>query len=218
VRVAALYDVHGARAALEAVLAEVEREGVDAIVFGGDLFLGPQPAETAALVRTVDASFVRGNCDREPDDWTRSKLDHETLAWSQGWPLTVELDGVLYCHAAPKDDMRPILTDASPPERFDQVLDGVDARLVVAGHTHMQFRRGRWANAGSVGWPQEDAVAAFWALISEEVEFRRTAFDVERAASEILASGWPDAESFVAENIRTPPSRAEATAWFESQA
>jgi predicted phosphodiesterase len=218
VRVAALYDVHGARAALEAVLAEVEREGVDAIVFGGDLFLGPQPAETAALVRTVDASFVRGNCDREPDDWTRSKLDHETLAWSQGWPLTVELDGVLYCHAAPKDDMRPILTDASPPERFDQALDGVDDRLVVAGHTHMQFRRGRWVNAGSVGWPQEDDVAAFWALVSVDAEFRRTAFDVELAASEILASGWPDAESFVAENIRTPPSRAEATAWFESQA
>ena len=217
-RVAALYAVHGARAALEAVLAEVEREGVDAIVFGGDLFLGPQPAETAALVRTVDASFVRGNCDREPDDWTRSKLDHETLSWSQDWPLTVELDGVLYCHAAPKDDMRPILTDASPPERFDRALEGVDARLVIAGHTHMQFRRGRWANAGSVGWPQEDDVAAFWALVAEDAKFRRTAFDVERAASEILASGWPDAESFVAENIRTPPSRAEATAGFESQA
>jgi putative phosphoesterase len=218
VRVAALYDVHGVRAALEAVLAEVEREDVDAIVFGGDLLLGPQPAETAALVRTVDASFVRGNCDREPDDWTRSKLDDETVAWAQSWPLTVELDGVLYCHAAPKDDMRPILTDASPPERFEQALEGVDARLVVAGHTHMQFKRGRWVNAGSVGWPQEDDVAAFWALVSEDAEFRRTRFDVERAASQILASGWPDAEAFVAENIRTPPSRAEATAWFESQA
>jgi putative phosphoesterase len=218
VRVAALYDVHGTRAALEAVLAEVERENVDAIVFGGDLFLGPQPEETAALVKTVDASFVRGNCDREPDDWTRSKLDEEMLAWSQGWPLSVELDGVLYCHAAPQDDMRPILTDASPSERFGQALEGVDARLVVAGHTHMQFKRDRWVNAGAVGWPYEDDVAAFWAVVSDDVEFRRTAFDVERAASEILASGWPEAETFVAENIRTPPSRAEATAWFESQA
>ena len=66
-RVAALYDVHGVPAALEAVLAEVEQEDVDAIVFGGDLFLGSQPAEVAALVREVDADFVRGNCDREPD-------------------------------------------------------------------------------------------------------------------------------------------------------
>jgi putative phosphoesterase len=216
-RVAALYDIHGVRVALEATLAEVEREHVDAIVFGGDLFLGPQPAETAELVRSVEARFVRGNCDREPDDWTREKLGDETIAWSQSWPLTVELDGVLYCHATPQND-RTILTDASPPERFEAALEGLDARLVVAGHTHMQFKRDRWVNAGSVGWPQEDDVAAFWATISDEVEFRRTAFDVERAASEILASGWPEAESFVAENIRAAPSRAEATEWFESRA
>jgi predicted phosphodiesterase len=217
-RVAALYDVHGTRIALEAVLAEVEQAEPDAIVFGGDLFLGPQPAETAELVRSVEASFVRGNCDREPDDWTRSKLDDETIAWSQGWPLTVDLDGVVYCHASPKDDMRPILTDASPAERFDEALEGIDARLVVAGHTHMQFKRARWVNAGAVGWPYEDDVAAFWALVSDEVEFRRTPYDVERAAEEILASSWPDAESFVAENIREAPSRAEATAHFESLA
>ena len=217
-RVAALYDVHGCRAALEAVLAEIGSEDVDAIVFGGDLFLGPQPAETAELVRSVDASFVRGNCDREPDDWTRSKLDEETLAWAQSWPLPVELDGVLYCHASPQDDMRPILTDASPSERFAQALDGIDARLVVAGHTHMQFRRGRWVNAGAVGWPYEDDVAAFWALVSDEVEFRRTPYDVERTAREMLDSGWPDAETFVAENVRAAPSRAEATAHFESLA
>jgi predicted phosphodiesterase len=218
VRVAALHDVHGVRIALEAVLAEVAREGVDTIVFGGDLFLGPQPAETAELVRSVDASLVRGNCDREPDDWTRSKLDEETLAWAQGWPLTVELDGVLYCHASPQDDMRPILTDASPAERFEQALDGIDQRLVVAGHTHMQFRRGRWVNAGAVGWPYEDDVAAFWALVSDDVEFRRTPYDVERAASELLDSGWPEAGTFVAENVLAAPSRAEATAHFESLA
>lgn len=217
-RVAALYDVHGFRLALEAVLAEVERENVDAIVFGGDLFLGPQPAETADLIQAVDAHFVRGNCDREPDDWTRSKLDAETIAWAQGWPLTVELDRVLYCHAAPHDDMRPILTDASPADRFEQALAGVEARLVIAGHTHMQFRRDGWVNAGSIGMPYEDDVAAFWALVSDDVEFRRTPFDVDRAAEEILDSGWPEAETFVAENIRTPPSRAEAIAHFESLA
>ena len=166
----------------------------------------------------MNADFVRGNCDREPDDWTRSKLDDETIAWSQAWPLTVEHDDVLYCHASPQDDMRPMLTDASPPERFDQALEGVDSRLVVAGHTHMQFKRDRWVNAGAVGWPYEDDVAAFWALVSDDVEFRRTPIDVERVASEMLASGWPDAEAFVAENIRTAPSRAEATAVFESRA
>ena len=36
-RVAALYDIHGMLDALEAVLAEVEREDVDAVVLGGDV-------------------------------------------------------------------------------------------------------------------------------------------------------------------------------------
>jgi predicted phosphodiesterase len=214
-RVAALYDVHAMPRALEAVLAEVDRSGVDAIVFGGDVFLGPQPAETLELVRSVDAQFVRGNCDREPNDWVLAHLDRDAVEWARTWPATVEVDGVLYCHATPRSD-EPILTDASPDERFADALDGVDARLVVAGHTHMQFRRGRWANAGSIGMPYEDDVAAFWAIVGDDVEFQRTPFDVERAAAEITDSGWPGGEEFVAENVLSAPSRAEATAYFES--
>jgi predicted phosphodiesterase len=215
VKVAALYDVHGMSAALAAVLEEVEREGVDAIVFGGDVFLGPFPSETLELVRSVDAKYVRGNCEREPNEWVRERLGTEVVEWTRAWPTTVELDGVLYCHAIPRSD-EPILTDASPDERFAEALAGVDARLVVAGHTHMQFRRDRFVNAGSIGMPYEDDVAAFWAVVGDDVDFRRTAFDVERAAAEIRASGWPDAEMFVAENLLAAPSRAEALAHFES--
>lgn len=131
-------------------------------------------------------------------------------------PKTVELDGVLYCHASPRDDLRPILTDASPDERFEDALAGVENRLVVAGHTHMQFRRGRFVNAGSVGMPYEDDVAAFWAIVGDEVEFRRTAFDVERAIAEIAATAWPSRDEFVAENLRAAPSRKQATEHFES--
>ena len=209
-KVAALYDVHAMPRALEAVLDEVEREGVDAIVFGGDVFWGPFPAETLDLVRSVDAQFVRGNCDREPNDWVLAQLDGDAVEWARSWPATVEVDDVLYCHATPQND-EPILTDASPEERFDEALAGVDARLVVAGHTHMQFRRGKFVNAGSVGMPYEDDVAAFWTIVADDVEFRRTPFDVERTIAEIEASQWPDREKFVAENLRVPPSRREAT-------
>src|SRR4051794_19831931 len=125
--------------ALEAVLAEVERERVDAIVFGGDIFCGPLPRETLELVRSVDAQHVRGNCEREPDERLQRLLGNDVMDWARAWSATVELDGVLYCHATPRDDM-PILTEASSQERFDDALEGVAARLVVAGHTHMQFR------------------------------------------------------------------------------
>jgi predicted phosphodiesterase len=216
VRVAALYDVHGMRTALEAVLADVDGAGVDAIVFGGDIFHGPLPQETFELIRPLHAHHVRGNCDREPIDWVREHLDGDAVEWAQQWPTTVEVDGVLYCHASPRDDLRPILTELSPPERFEEALAGVHARLIVAGHTHMQFRHGNFANAGSVGMPYEDDVAAFWAIVSDDVEFRRTPFDVERAVAEIEASGWPDGPSFVAENLRMPPSRREAAEYFET--
>jgi predicted phosphodiesterase len=203
--------------ALEAVLADLG--DVDAVVFGGDLFLGPLPARTLELVRSVDAKFVRGNCDRDPDEWVRQSLPEEAVAWAAGWPTTVEVDGVLYCHASPTDDLRPILTDASPQERFDQALAGIDNSLIVGGHTHMQFRRGRFANAGSVGMPYEDDVAAFWAVVDDgEIGFRRTSFDVERAIADIEASGWERAAEFVTENLRNAPSRREATGHFESLA
>jgi predicted phosphodiesterase len=203
--------------ALGAVLAEVRDESVDEIVFGGDVFLGPLPAETLELVRSVGAKYVRGNCDREPSDWVRSRLETSAVEWARAWPPTLELDGALYCHATPQSD-EPILTDASPDERFAEALSGVDARLVVAGHTHMQFRRGNFVNAGSIGMPYEDDVAAYWAVVSEDVEFKRTPFDVERTIAEIEASGWPGSDEFVAENLRTPPSRREATEYFESLA
>ena len=65
-RVAALPDVHGNAAALEAVLAEIGGERVDAIVFCGDLTWGPLPNETLELVHaiTLPKYFVRGNADR----------------------------------------------------------------------------------------------------------------------------------------------------------
>jgi putative phosphoesterase len=217
VRVAALYDVHGLPHALERVLDEVRSERVDAIVFGGDVFLGPFPAETLELVRSVEAHYVRGNCDREPSDWVTSQLEAAAVDWARSWPATVALDGVLYCHATPQSDM-PILTDASPPERFEEALASVDARFVVAGHTHMQFRRGNFVNAGSIGMPYEDDVAAYWAIVSEDVEFKRTEFDVARAIADIEASDWPTREEFVAENLRVAPSRREATEYFESVA
>jgi putative phosphoesterase len=214
-RVAALYDVHAMPHALEAVLAEVMREPVDGIVFGGDVFEGPLPQETSKLVRSVEAQFVRGNCDRDPSDWLRSNLDAETIEWLRSWPTTLEIDGVLYCHATPQSD-ETIVTKQSPEERFATALAGVDARLVVAGHTHIQFRRGRFVNAGSVGMPYEGEVAAYWAVVGEDVDFRKTPFDVERAAAEIRTSGWPNAEEFVNENLLTAPSRAETIAYFES--
>jgi predicted phosphodiesterase len=210
VRVAALYDVHGMPWALEAALAEVD---TDAIVFGGDLVWGPYPRETLALIRSVDARIVRGNTDRDPDEWVSSQLRTEQLEWLTKLPESVTLDDVFYCHATPRSD-EEIVTPETPDELLEEMLASVAERLVVGGHTHMQQRRGRYVNAGSVGMPYEGEVAAFWAVIGEDADFRRTMFDVERAVAETRRSGWPLAQSFAEENLLHSPTREEATAQF----
>jgi len=65
-RVAALYDIHGNRPALEAVLAEVAREDVDLVVIGGDVVPGPMVRECLERVRHLPwpTRFIHGNCER----------------------------------------------------------------------------------------------------------------------------------------------------------
>lgn len=222
-RIAALYDVHGNLPALEAVLAELEREPVDEVVFGGDLTWGPLPRETLELVRSVDnASFVRGNADRDPDDWERSCLSEDDVAFLQAQPPTVERDGVLYCHATPRSDDE-VVTPATPDERLREILGSVEQRVVVAGHTHMQQDRLvggiRFVNAGSVGLPYEGEVGAFWALLVDgEPHLRKTELDHERIVEVFRQSRWPRASEILRERVIRTVTREEATKVLEGRA
>lgn len=216
-RVAALYDVHGMPWALEAALAEA-RDDADAIVFGGDFTYGPYSRETLERVRSLDAIVIRGNCERAPAEWELEQLDREQVDWMQGLPMTAEVDGVVYCHATPTDDMPPTLYVSTDEEIADTFADMTGT--VVIGHTHHQFDRRvgdlRVINAGSVGMPYEGEVAAFWTLLVDgEPEFRKTAFDVAEAVARIQATRWPRGAEFVEENVRKAITRDEACARWQ---
>ena len=218
-RVAALHDVHGNLPALEAVLAEVASDGADRIVCGGDTVSGPFPRETLELLVRADALFVRGNADRELGEWVAAQLDPLAREFLAALPTTVSVDGVLYCHGSPRSD-EEILTRVSPDERFRAALAGVEERLVVGGHTHVQFERNvewiRFVNAGSVGSPYEGRRGAFWALVDDgAVELRHTPYAVDAAVTAIRASGYPDAEQ-LAGWLLEPEDPDEVSAYFES--
>ena len=64
-RVALISDVHGNRVALDAVLADIARQGVDVTVCLGDIALsGPRPGECVQRVRALGGPVVMGNCDQ----------------------------------------------------------------------------------------------------------------------------------------------------------
>lgn len=222
-RVAALCDIHGNLPALEAVVPELD---VDLVVVGGDVASGPFPAETLELVRSlpVPARFVRGNADRvldlegiaEPNRsarlWVADRLGEENLRFLRELPLDAVIDGVHFCHGAPASDTAPI-TRLTSEERLRSLLVGVEERVVVCGHTHIQFDRTvngmRVVNAGSVGAPWEVDPAAYWLELEDgEPRFRRTDYDVEEAARRIRASGYPSLGPLY-EMLGSDPSRPQ---------
>jgi putative phosphoesterase len=190
VPVAALYDIHGNLAALEAVLGEVPDDAT--IVVGGDICAGgEQPSETLARLRGLGdrVSWLRGNADRElfpgeqglaPPEFLeegRSKLSEEEIEFLHELPPTQRIGGVLYCHASPRNDL-DIFTERTPEERIAFLFEGLDVATVVCGHTHMQYERTvagvHVINAGSVGAPYEDETGAYWLL---DLVHRRTPYE-----------------------------------------
>ncbi|WP_290060261.1 metallophosphoesterase family protein [Amycolatopsis solani] len=235
--VAVLSDVHGVLPALEAVLAEPDVEAADRIVLLGDVLAGPMPVETLERLSSLGsrAVWVRGNADRElaasargagdfvPDPifpWAARQLRPAQLPFLDALPLTVSLDGVLYCHATPRDDAEIVLVD-SPLDRWAEVLAGVTEDVVVCGHTHMPFvrlaDRRLIVNPGSVGMPY-GARGAHWALLGDGVELRRTEYDAE-AACRFLAEhcAYPDIEEWADFFVRNPASDAEALRVFSGR-
>jgi putative phosphoesterase len=241
-RVAAIYDIHANLPALEAVIQEIRRIGVDLVVVGGDVLPGPMPRETICFLRDVDIpiQFIRGNGDREvlarfrgeeattvPQpfravvDWNAEQLDPDDEQVLASWPeiLRVEIRGlgdVLFCHATPRSDTE-IFTRLTPEERLLPVFAGLDVPLVICGHTHMQFDRMigkiRVVNAGSVGMPFGEP-GAYWLLLGRDVELRHTCYDLASAAERILGTACPQAQEFAARNVMQPPSEAEMLATF----
>jgi putative phosphoesterase len=180
VPVAALYDIHGNLAALEAVLAEVPDDAT--IVVGGDVCAGGDaPSETLARLQALGDRvwWVRGNADRElfagegglvPEplvEETREKLSEDEIAFLHELPSTQRIGDVLYCHASPRNDV-DIFTERTPEERIAPLFEDLDVATVVCGHTHTQYERTiggvRVVNAGSVGMPYEDEPGAYWLL------------------------------------------------------
>ena len=234
-----LADIHANLPALDAVLDEPDVVGADAVVLLGDIALGPMPAETLDRLAALRdrAVWVHGNCEREmvtafdggevpgPNaaDATasagligrahRDRLDQLPLT------VTLDIDGLgptLFCHASPRRDDEMLLVD-SPPGRWADALDGVDAGVVVCGHTHMPFDRlvggRRVVNPSSVGMPYGHPGAG-WALLGPDVMLRRTGYDAEAAARIIAASRHPGAQQWAAEYVLNHYSADEALEAF----
>lgn len=180
-RFAVLSDIHANLWALEAVLEDVHRRGLETILNLGDMLYGPlQPRATYdLLMREKVALAVQGNQDREIHQATPRELaanatlahtvrelGEDPIAWLRQLPRTAELGSdVLLCHGTPASDSRYLLEDitsgrphARAEEEIARDLAGVAHPVVLCGHSHIprlvRLAGGQMiVNPGSVGLP-----------------------------------------------------------------
>ena len=177
-RIAVFSDVHGNYAALEAVLADIARRGVDATLGLGDFLSGPfDPRAVADRLIGLGYPCVRGNHDRwlvdgrdddwRVDAWVRGAIAPVHMDWLRALPATQVFAGeVFMCHATPQDDtsfwMDQLTSElgvlSMSRESIEARADGIDCPVILCGHTHVA-RTLRLADArllvnpGAVGLP-----------------------------------------------------------------
>lgn len=154
--------------------------------------------------------------------WTAQQvLEYEPLLASWTKTLHLQIDGlgdVLFCHGTPRSETE-IFTKLTSEDRLLLLFEGLNADMVLCGHTHMQFDRmigkTRVINAGSIGDPYGEP-GAYWALLGPDVELRRTHYDFTNAAERIRNTQYPGAEEFAAHSVLQPYSEKEILELFST--
>ena len=126
-KIAAISDIHGNLHALQAVFAEIDREGVDVIINCGDTLGGPlESAKTADLLMERGIPMIAGNHERQlltlppeklnrSDNCTASEINAAHRVWLASAPPTLWLaNDVFICHGTPFSDLHYWLETVTP--------------------------------------------------------------------------------------------------------
>ena len=121
-------------------------------------------------------------------------------------PEELLIGGTRYCHGSPVSDVRSFMPEPAGDEA--ELLEGVEERRLVFGHTHLPFRREaaggvELVNPGSVGMPFDGDQRAAYALLHDDgrIEHRRVEYDHEASAREVASRFDGDWTATVARRI-----------------
>lgn len=167
-RIAILSDLHGNRAATEAVLADIDRAQPDATYCLGDLVgYGAFPNETIDLIRDRGIPTIMGNYDdgvgfdrddcgcayKDTDErdrgqqslmWTRSIVTDDRKASLRTFPaeLRFETSGVRIrlVHGSPRR-MNEYLFEDRDPASLARIARSAGCDVLLFGHTHIPWAK-----------------------------------------------------------------------------
>jgi len=182
-KMAVLSDIHGNLIALEKVVQDIERRGVDLVVNLGDHISGPLwPKETLDYLKVQDWINIRGNHERQlliqalgemgaSDQYARQMLNAEDLKWLQSLPMRTEIGtNIALCHGSLSDDKQYLLETISngyahlaTHDEIARRIENETASFILCGHTHIPrivalSNNQLVVNPGSVGLPAYDDI------------------------------------------------------------
>jgi predicted phosphodiesterase len=177
-RIALISDTHGNFIALSAVLADIESQQVDQIIFLGDAAtIGSQPNETLDALKHLDCVCIMGNHDAAVLDpkraaelqiasqlhsslnWCIERMNADDFKFLRSFRPTHELPlnanvSMLCFHGSPLSNTDLILATTAP-EVIDGFFTGQTSAIWTGGHSHIQMLRRHGdkliINPGSVG-------------------------------------------------------------------
>ena len=192
-KIAFISDIHGNAIALNAVLKDIEKNGVDKIYVLGDIcYRGVEPKRSLELVRQLDTDVIKGNADEwvvrgvekgevpkhaleimnKERDWTLAQLDADCIEYLRNLPTELKMDignlKVHAFHATPNSLFNVVLPDESD-EMLQNKLMEQDADIYLYAHIHKPFIRyinGKCImNIGSVGLPFDGLKKSSYGLL-----------------------------------------------------
>lgn len=145
-------DIHGNLEALQAVLSDIDRLGLDTVVCLGDnIGYGPEPDQVLTLLRSRDIPSLMGNhewglVDEKSLFWfnpqarcsllqNKQLLSDDSLAYLKSLPVNMFFDDCLLVHACPPDSIKTYLFEISPAQ-FSEIFLEMEHDLCMVGHTH----------------------------------------------------------------------------------
>lgn len=167
-KIAVFSDIHGNLHALQAVLADIRRRGVDMVFCGGDLVgYGAFPNEVISLIRENQIPTIMGNYDQgignDSDDcgcayrdelskalgkrsiaWTREKVTAGNKAYLRNLPerISLVINGkkMLMVHGSPRK-INEYLFEDRPLGSITRFFESENVDIITCGHTHLPYIR-----------------------------------------------------------------------------
>lgn len=211
-KIAFISDIHGNAIALDAVLLDIQNQGIDKIYVLGDIcYRGPEPKRSLDRVRSLHTEVIKGNADewvvrgvREGEvgdkvlelmnlerQWIVEQLQPSDIEYLESLPtqlnVTIEDVEISAFHATPTSLFDIVLPNADDDQLEKSLLQAKDAQVYVYAHIHkpyIRFLHGKVImNIGSVGLPFDGLTKASYGLV--EIENGHLKTSIRRVSYEL---------------------------------